>query len=620
MLGRVASYMVIPGRVGLVAVDALALGLPVVTTDFPHHAPEVEYLTGEALVSTRRSARELAAAMIAFHSDPMQLQRASNAADGLGKELTIEVTAAAFAGPLLGALQQPAPWHTVASDQRNHRVETYPNGLRLPMGTADASAVKHRTQSLLLERRRPLLLPLVGSAAAHPGRPSDVAAPRIVISPATRRGIASLVLLLFAFVAAAANNLPWTGVLLLLSLLATLDGLSTKRGHPWHSPPRFLGATLAAAGLLGWFAASTNRTASGRTLTSAILVIDDGTRVRTLCLFLAVSAAAYLAAVIRPFRVSAGPSRRLTSAPSWLLAAGACPLVLMAVGMSPAYIWRSPGYLTAAGPAVAVKIGTALAIPGIAAVAASMLVRKQKALGAIGILLYTAIAFARGSRLLALVPILVLGTWLLTTDCSRRKRLFVAIPTVFVALVALELPLTLRGLPRGGIAPYAGYLLTHSSALSLDVRPQLSNLLFGFNLAGFVGEREGHLPLHDLAVSLSPLPGGASGWVTLSRYLRVNSATPFSGLGELYNYGWIVATSYVFLTALFLGEVRTQLDRRIKAGLLAGLLVTALTAIVALNLLQYNLRAGTRILYFTFVILCAAVVLRKRVTGRQVQG
>ena len=452
--------------------------------------------------------------------------------------------------------------------------------------------------------------------ASRRQHPNLGAHPVTVSAPIRRAGVA-LMLLALAFAAAGANRMPWSGVLALLSLIAALDGLSIKRGHPWHSPPRFLGLTLAAAGLLGWFAATATRTATGRTLTSAVLVIDNGTRVRTLCLFLAVAAAAYLAAVVRPFRVTAGPSTRITSAPSWLLAAGASPLFLMVIGMSPAFVWRSPGYLSAAGPAVAIKIGTALAIPGIAAVAAAMLVRQQKSLGAIGIACYTAVAFARGSRLLALVPILVLGTWLLTTPASRGRRLAISIPTVFVALVALELPLTLRGLPQGGIAPYASYLFTHSSALSLDVRPQLSNLLFGFNLAGFVGEREGHLPLHDLAISLSPLPGGSSGWVTLSRYLRVNQATPFSGLGELYNYGWPIAVSYVFLTGLFLGEVRTHLDRRIRAGMLAGLLVTALTAIVSLNLLQYNLRAGTRILYFTAVILCAALVLRKRLRGAQ---
>ena len=34
-----------PGRVGLIAVDSLTMQLPIVTTSWPWHAPEIEYLT-----------------------------------------------------------------------------------------------------------------------------------------------------------------------------------------------------------------------------------------------------------------------------------------------------------------------------------------------------------------------------------------------------------------------------------------------------------------------------------------------------------------------------------------------------------------------------------------------
>ena len=44
LLASACRLMAMPGRVGLVAVDALVLGLPVVTTDWPWHAPEREYL------------------------------------------------------------------------------------------------------------------------------------------------------------------------------------------------------------------------------------------------------------------------------------------------------------------------------------------------------------------------------------------------------------------------------------------------------------------------------------------------------------------------------------------------------------------------------------------------
>lgn len=39
-----SDLMMMPGRVGLVAVDSFASALPIVTTDWPYHAPEFEYL------------------------------------------------------------------------------------------------------------------------------------------------------------------------------------------------------------------------------------------------------------------------------------------------------------------------------------------------------------------------------------------------------------------------------------------------------------------------------------------------------------------------------------------------------------------------------------------------
>jgi glycosyltransferase involved in cell wall biosynthesis len=45
MLGRVSSGMLMPGRIGLIAVECMSLGMPVLTTDWPYHAPEAEYLT-----------------------------------------------------------------------------------------------------------------------------------------------------------------------------------------------------------------------------------------------------------------------------------------------------------------------------------------------------------------------------------------------------------------------------------------------------------------------------------------------------------------------------------------------------------------------------------------------
>ena len=59
--GAVSRLLLNPGRVGLVAVDALALGLPVLTTGAARHAPEIEYLREGADLRTVPATAELLA-------------------------------------------------------------------------------------------------------------------------------------------------------------------------------------------------------------------------------------------------------------------------------------------------------------------------------------------------------------------------------------------------------------------------------------------------------------------------------------------------------------------------------------------------------------------------------
>lgn len=44
ILGAMSSAIINPGRIGLIAVDAILLGLPIVTTPFKFHGPEFDYL------------------------------------------------------------------------------------------------------------------------------------------------------------------------------------------------------------------------------------------------------------------------------------------------------------------------------------------------------------------------------------------------------------------------------------------------------------------------------------------------------------------------------------------------------------------------------------------------
>lgn len=67
LIARCVKAMVIPGRIGLVAVEALALGTPIISTRNQHHAPEIEYLQeGQSLHFANSEPDDLAALMLNF--------------------------------------------------------------------------------------------------------------------------------------------------------------------------------------------------------------------------------------------------------------------------------------------------------------------------------------------------------------------------------------------------------------------------------------------------------------------------------------------------------------------------------------------------------------------------
>lgn len=59
MISKVAGALLMPGRIGLVAVEALALEMPIITTNWPFHAPEEEYLVEDVSKFTAPNDPEL---------------------------------------------------------------------------------------------------------------------------------------------------------------------------------------------------------------------------------------------------------------------------------------------------------------------------------------------------------------------------------------------------------------------------------------------------------------------------------------------------------------------------------------------------------------------------------
>ncbi|MGW1809124.1 glycosyltransferase family 4 protein [Streptomyces sp. NPDC002078] len=91
VLGAVSDVMLMPGRVGLCAVDSFALRTPVVTTVWPWHAPEFEYLeNGRNSVITPDAVEPYAAAVTELLADRAGLDALRAACRSDAAEYSIE--------------------------------------------------------------------------------------------------------------------------------------------------------------------------------------------------------------------------------------------------------------------------------------------------------------------------------------------------------------------------------------------------------------------------------------------------------------------------------------------------------------------------------------------------
>ncbi|MDI9882857.1 glycosyltransferase family 4 protein [Streptomyces sp. HNM0645] len=106
-LGAVSDVMLMPGRVGLCAVDSFALRTPVVTTDWPWHAPEFEYLAdGRNALVTPDDPAAYAGAVTALLRDPARLEALRTACRDDVPAYTTEGMAARFCDGLLKAMER----------------------------------------------------------------------------------------------------------------------------------------------------------------------------------------------------------------------------------------------------------------------------------------------------------------------------------------------------------------------------------------------------------------------------------------------------------------------------------------------------------------------------------
>lgn len=109
LISLLADVILMPGRVGLIAVDSFALGLPIVTTDWPWHAPEFEYLTsGVNSLITEDSVQDFAEETIRLLRDTSRLKLMKTNCLRDADQYSIESMAANFHKGVLRALETPS--------------------------------------------------------------------------------------------------------------------------------------------------------------------------------------------------------------------------------------------------------------------------------------------------------------------------------------------------------------------------------------------------------------------------------------------------------------------------------------------------------------------------------
>ena len=106
-IANVARVMLNPGRVGLVAVDSFVMGSPIVTTEWPLHAPEFDYLIpDENALITGDSVEEYARAVRDLLKDPDRLSGLVAGCKAAADELTMESLVGRFGDGILRALEE----------------------------------------------------------------------------------------------------------------------------------------------------------------------------------------------------------------------------------------------------------------------------------------------------------------------------------------------------------------------------------------------------------------------------------------------------------------------------------------------------------------------------------
>jgi glycosyltransferase involved in cell wall biosynthesis len=94
---KMANALLLPGRVGLVVLDAFAAGLPLITVDVPYHGPEIEYFAdGKNGLLAKNNFAEYASEVVSLFSNASLQRDLRQAALAAGRDYSIDAMVGTF--------------------------------------------------------------------------------------------------------------------------------------------------------------------------------------------------------------------------------------------------------------------------------------------------------------------------------------------------------------------------------------------------------------------------------------------------------------------------------------------------------------------------------------------
>jgi len=104
---QLASLFLLPGAVGLAVLDAFALRTPMITTEFPYHGPEIEYLeNGVNGLITQNSLKSYVDAVVEFFQNDALRKKLTQGCRDSSTKYTVEQMVDNYAEGIFKCLHQ----------------------------------------------------------------------------------------------------------------------------------------------------------------------------------------------------------------------------------------------------------------------------------------------------------------------------------------------------------------------------------------------------------------------------------------------------------------------------------------------------------------------------------